>query len=198
MAPPEFQKLETTQAGQRSLIKWLQIAGITAPIGYNANWLQPSQEMAPYQRRIRYLLFPTAVVVGAGVSVNFNADVPEGETWKVKEVQVSHTDPGGSKTFQISTFTPGPIPNIVSVKHPVVAGGVPVSLFPGRVTLPAAASSEHYDRPSKVIELYGRDALIIGPQGTSTGASVIDCTVKIEIVPQLLLRTRVNGNTSVV
>ena len=197
MAPPEFQRLETTESGSAGLAAWLDIDTNIAPIGFSQNILVPTQDMLPFQRKIRYIRFPQAVIPAAPTATNFNIDVPVGETWAVKEVQVQHTL-AGPPVFQISTFTPGPLPNLVQVNMPVEGGDLPFSLFPGRATRPAVVNDEFFDRPSKVIELYERDSLIIGPQGSVTGAATIDCFVKIEILPKLLLRTRVDGNTSVV
>lgn len=190
-----FINLSNTAVGINSYELWMDWTVQTAAISEQDTVLRAVQEVARFQARIQHILFDPATLA-AGETARFAVTVPIREAWLITDVQARHSDPGGSKSWELRIETPGPVPTLFPVRQNVVGSDVNVSLYPGVQLLPTAAASDKYARNQK-LWAYGGDVIVARPEGTATGASTANVSMRVEIHPQVQSRDRLTGTTQV-
>jgi len=183
--PPEFQSLSTTASGSIGLTDWLDIAVVTAPIGFNQNVLVPSQEMMPFQRQFRDVPINLASV--AGQRTITTGRVPVTEIWKLVALSIRHDD-SVDHTFRLRCNSPL-APNVSwDYAVQIVGGGTETPLYPA-IAFTADSNGLFNIRGGPPPEWLGLDTLTVLDDTVAVNANVITfITMRLEIRPAARLK----------
>jgi len=186
MAPPEFQRLETTDSGSAGLADRLAIDTNVAPIGFSQNVLVPSQEMAPFQRKFRDVPINLASV--AGQRTITTGRVPRNEIWKLVALSIRHDD-SVDHTFRLRCNSPL-APNVSwDYMVQIVGGGTETPLYPA-IPYTADSNGLFNIRGGPPPEWLAGDTLTILDDTVAIAANVITfITMRLEIMPQLRVKS---------
>ena len=197
MPPAKIHPLIQSELGQDQIQDWINWPIQPSPVAAWSNTIQPTMELAPFQRRMFDVEFPTATIAAAGQSVSFQIEVPIDQAWRLVAAQVRHTDPGGSTEYELLIDRTGPVSILTLVRIPVVANDTFYNLL-ARQALAAAASSGNFDKPEGPIIAVGGDVILIEKASTSTGVSTANASIRYEQIPAVRTREiNTSGVTSV-
>ncbi len=183
--PPEFQSLSTTASGSVGLTDWLDVAVITAPVGFNQNILVPSQEMMPFQRQFRDVAINQASVVGQRILAS--GTVPVTEMWELVALGIRHDD-SVDHTFRLRCNSPLAPNQSWDYAVQIIPPGQETPLYPA-IPYTADSNGLFNIRGGPPPKWLGLDTLTILDDTVAVNANVITfITMRLEILPAARLK----------
>lgn len=175
------ERMVDPRAGGPNLAEWLNLGSIVPPILAQLPILVPTQEMMPFQRRIRHQHIQISLAVGKRALAT--GIVPDDEAWKILQITVIHTDT--AEKFFALRIVSGLNVNLIAqyILTSVGPNSQRQALFPG--SNGETAKTRSVVRTGPVPEAYPRDQVLIADLTATAAApgAQVDIILSYEIIP---------------
>lgn len=176
-------KINTPQSGGISLLQWLNEPTNITPIAEVADLIVPVQEMGAHQGKWFY--FNSQLNVAFEDFLQWRADCPEDEAWRIDRIVVSHAGATSLEfTIDIPQANVAGITGISTIFRDDVAPAVPILLYPVRRIQGDVTRVVTFEYIGQEMIVLPQEALrITTSQVNDAGGNVISITVRYEQVP---------------
>jgi len=184
---PENIEIDNLTIGSLNLSKWLELSGGRSPTSEIAPVLLPTQDMRPFQRRLRTQTKVQAVA--ATQAAAFSVDVPNNENWRLVLMWISHVNLGtGGVVFQFRrTFThllPG-LP-FTLWEGEIDDTSVGEVIYPSAVQRARVAVNRFVDlRGDEGVEFFRGDNISVVQSDAAVTPGTVTIAIAYEIIPDL-------------